>query len=88
MIGSHKWQGGQCEKLSRWVPKAPSMLPPDGGAHKLAGISGVQPASDLSLLFTGGKGKILPHCVVQTEYLLISFNSVLKRLSSEQILVW
>ena len=60
MIGSHKWQGGQCEKLSRWVPKAPHAPPSsDAGAHKLAGISGVQPASDLSLLFTGGKEKII-----------------------------
>ena len=60
MIGSHKWQGGQCEKLSRWVPKAPHAPPSsDAEAHKLAAISGVQPASDLSLLFTGGKEKII-----------------------------
>ena len=59
MIGSHKWQRGQCEKLSRWVPKAPPCSPPDAGAHKLAGISGVQAASDLSFLFTGGKEKLL-----------------------------
>ena len=27
MIGRHKWQGWQCEKLSRWVPKVPPCFP-------------------------------------------------------------